>query len=68
MNDVPEIWHVTDVTVIFHFGLFFALLLLSSQPLTARKINNFQKILKNAWKYHHFTQVDQKTCYIVPEI
>ena len=22
---VPEIWHVTDVIVIFHFGLFFAL-------------------------------------------
>ena len=24
---VPGIWHVTDVIVIFHFGLFFALLL-----------------------------------------
>ena len=24
---VPEIWHVTDLIVIFHFGLFFALLL-----------------------------------------
>ena len=24
--NVPEIWHVTDVIVIFHFGLFFALL------------------------------------------
>ena len=23
---VPEIWHVTDVIVIFYFGLFFALL------------------------------------------
>ena len=23
---IPEIWHVTHVTVIFHFGLFFALL------------------------------------------
>ena len=23
---VPEIWYVTNVTVIFHFGLFFALL------------------------------------------
>ena len=23
---VPEIWHVTDVIVIFHFGLFFVLL------------------------------------------
>ena len=24
--NVPEIWHVMDVIVIFHFGLFFALL------------------------------------------
>ena len=23
---VPEIWHVTDVIIIFHFGLFFAFL------------------------------------------
>ena len=23
---VPEIWHVTDVVIIFHFVLFFALL------------------------------------------
>ena len=23
---VPEIWHMTDIMVIFHFGLFFALL------------------------------------------
>ena len=23
---VPEIWHVTDLIVIFHFGLVFALL------------------------------------------
>ena len=24
---VPEIWRMTDVIVIFHFGIFFALLL-----------------------------------------
>ena len=30
---VPEIWCMTDVIVIFHFGLFFALL-----PLMAQKI------------------------------
>ena len=35
----PEIWCVTGVIVISHFGLFFALL----PPLTAQKI----KILKN---------------------
>ena len=48
---VPEIWPVTDVIVIFHFGLFFALL----QP----KKLKFQKNEKNAWRYH-FTQVYQK--------
>ena len=35
---VPEIWCVTDATVISHFGLFFAL----SPPVTAQKF----KILK----------------------
>ena len=35
---VPEIWHVMDVIVISHFGLFFAL----QPPLTAQKM----KILK----------------------
>ena len=23
---VPDIWHMTDIIVIFHFGIFFALL------------------------------------------
>ena len=31
---VPEIWCVTDLIVIFHFGLFFAL----ATSLTAHKI------------------------------
>ena len=39
---VPEIWHVTDVIVIFHFGLFFALL----PPLTAQKIKILKKMKK----------------------
>ena len=34
---VPEIWHVTDVIVIFHFELFFALL---APSLTAQKNEN----------------------------
>ena len=38
---VPEIWHLTDVTVIFHFGLFFALL--SPNSL---KNQNFKKVKK----------------------
>ena len=37
---VPEIWHVTDVTVIFQFRLFFALL----PPLTCPKNQNFKKM------------------------
>ena len=36
---IPEIWHVTDVIVIFHFGLFFALL----RPLTALNIKISKK-------------------------
>ena len=35
---VPQIWYVTDVILIFHFGLFFALL----TTVTAQKT----KILK----------------------
>ena len=38
---VSEIWYVTDVTVGFHFGLFFTLLF-PSQP----KISNFNKMKK----------------------
>ena len=44
------IWHVTDVLVIFCFGLFFALL----PPYQPRK-SKFHKNDKNAWRYHHFT-------------
>ena len=36
---VPEIWCVTDIIVIFHFGLFFALL-----PLNSPKNQNFKKM------------------------
>ena len=56
---VHEIWHVTNVIVIFHFGLFFALLP-PPLPLTDPKIQNFNKI-KNSWRYHHFTQVYQNS-------
>ena len=38
---VPEIWCVTDVIVIFHFGLFFALL-----PPNSLKNQNFEKMKK----------------------
>ena len=91
---VPEIWHLTDVIVSFHFGLFFALL--PPSPLTSWKkmkkekqtpgyiilhkyIKNHYHMLycpwdmvpikiskkwkekKNAWKYHDFTHVHQKS-------
>ena len=57
---VPEIWHMTHVILIFHFGLFLPFYPLPPPPppLTAQKI----KISKNerkAWRYHHFTQVYQ---------
>ena len=38
---VPEIWHMTDVIIIFHFGLFFALL-----PPNSPKNQNFEKMKK----------------------
>ena len=41
---LPEIWHVTDVIVIFHFGLFFALL-----PPPPKKKNQNLKNEKNTW-------------------
>ena len=49
---VPEIWHLTDEIVSFHFGL----------PLNSPKNKNFKKIMKkNTWRYHHFTQLYQKS-------
>ena len=38
---VPEIWHVTDVIVIFHFEQFFALL-----PPNSPKNEHFRKMKK----------------------
>ena len=39
---LPEIWHVMDEIVIFHFELFFALL-----PPNSLKNENFKKMKKN---------------------
>ena len=53
---VPEIWHMTDVIVNFHFGLF-----LPFYPTNSPKNENFKKKNeKNSQRYHHFTQVYQK--------
>ena len=49
-HNVLEIWCVTDVIVVFHFGKFFALL----PPQQSQKWT-FQKKEKKAWRYHHFT-------------
>ena len=52
---VLEIWHVTDIIVVFNFGQFFALL-----PPWQPKKWKFQKNEKKTWRYHHFTQLYQK--------
>ena len=46
---VPEIWHIADVIVIFHFGLFFALLhRLPGLPLLSKtKVQDQFKVLAN---------------------
>ena len=54
---VPVIWQVTGV-IIFHYGLFFALLLLGGN---SQKNEHFQKNLRNSWRYHQFTQAYQKS-------
>ena len=50
---VLEIWHMTDVIVAFHFGLFFV-------PNSPKNQNLEKMKKKNAWRYHHFTLVHQK--------
>ena len=59
---VPEIWCMTDLIVVSHFGLIFTFLLPppptpSPPPLIAQKINTLKK-WKNTWRYHHFTYVN----------
>ena len=49
---VPKIWCETDVIVISYFGLFFAFL-----PPSSPKNQNFEKMKKKPWRYHHFTYV-----------
>ena len=42
---VPEIWHMIDVIVIFHFGLLFFALLAPSLTAQKMKIKKRQKRL-----------------------
>ena len=62
---VPEIWCMTHVTFIFHFGLFFALL-----PLTAQKMKISKKWKKRLEISSFYTIVPKVMIrgYIVPEI
>ena len=55
-HTVPEIRHMTDVIVIFYFGLIFTLL----PPKQHEKLK-LNKNEKNTWRYHHFTKVHQKS-------
>ena len=51
---VPEIWHVSDVIAIFHFGQCLAL-------LPSPEKWKFQNNGNNTWRYHNLTQVYQKS-------
>ena len=53
---VPEIWLMKDVIVIFILGNTFPF-----YPPNIPKKWKFQKNEKQAWKYHYFTQVLQKS-------
>ena len=55
---VPEVWFVTDVTLISWLGLFF-FSFHPSRP-TAQKIKMGKKWKKNSLRYHHFTHIYQK--------
>ena len=53
---IPEIWYMTHVIVIFHFGLFFAL-----SPLNSPKNQHFTKISKNPGDIILLRQADRQT-------
>ena len=48
-----------DKIVIFHFELYFSLLHL--MPPNSPKNENFKKMKKKSWWYHHFTKLYQKS-------
>ena len=60
---VPEIWHMTDIIVIFHFGLFFC-------PFTVQKMKISKKIKKFLEISSFYTSVPKIIiiCYTVPGI
>ena len=73
---VPEIWHMRDVIVIFHFGQKFLIYGVRQNflsfwaifcppptfyPPISSKNENLKKIKNNSWRFHHFTQLYQKS-------
>ena len=63
MSAIPEIWCVTDVTFIFHFGLFFFLF----TPLMTPKIKIKKNEKKKIWRYHTCVSKIMITSYMAPE-
>ena len=51
---IPGIWRVTDVSVIFHFGLFFALLPPNSPKIKILKALEISSIYNNCTKNHDY--------------
>ena len=51
---VLKIWSIAD-RIFSHFGPFYALL-----PPNNLENQNFEKMKKNNWRYHHFTKVYHK--------
>ena len=67
---VPEIWHVIDVLVIFHLGLYF-LLLPPLPPSNSPKNKNLKKEWKKkSLEISFYTSVPKimVICHTVPEI
>ena len=62
-NIALEICHMADVVLIFHFGLFLPFYPLPNPPPPSFQPENwkFQNNEKNTRRYHHFTQVYQKS-------
>ena len=65
---VSEIWRMTDVIVIFHFKLFFALLLPPlhpphPHPLTAQKIKKMKKMSGDMIILHVCTKNSDQMMY-----
>ena len=64
---VPEIRHMTDVIVIFNFGLYFAIL---PYPLNSWKNENIKKLKKHLEISSFYTSAPKfmTICHTVPEL